>query len=83
MYLHVDLIADGNKANKVTLNPYYKSTHIINENLVAIISRPSEIKLNKPYAVGKRVRISFKILLVMSKLTLFLCNFRFYNLGIK
>ena len=52
LYTHVDLIHSLQSIDKFLLNPYYQSTQIINENLVAVLSKPPEIPLNKPYAVG-------------------------------
>ena len=53
LYTQVDLVHNAENADKFLLNPYYQSTQFINENLIAVISKPPEIPLNRPYAVGK------------------------------
>ena len=54
LYLDLKLVSNAEKLNKYCLHPFFKSTQFISPSLSAVISKPSQISLDKAYAVGFR-----------------------------
>ena len=54
LYLDLKLVSNADELNKYCLQPFFKSTQFISPTLAAVISKPTQICLDKPYAVGFR-----------------------------
>ena len=54
LYLDLKLVSSADELNKYCLQPFFKSTQFISPTLAAVVSKPTTISLNKPYAVGFR-----------------------------
>ena len=54
LYLDLKLATNSDQLNKYCLQPFFQSTQIISPTLTAVISKPAEISMDKPYAVGFR-----------------------------
>ena len=54
LYLDLKLDSNSDELNKYCLQPFFQSTQFISSTLTAVISKPAEISMNKPFAVGFR-----------------------------
>ena len=54
LYLDLKLVSNSDELNKYCLQPFFQSTQFISSTLTAVISKPAEISMNKPFAVGFR-----------------------------
>ena len=54
LYLQINLATNSEELNKFCLQPFFQNTQYISPTLVAAISKPAKIPLDKPYAIGFR-----------------------------
>ena len=54
LYLQINLASNQEELNKYCLQPFFENTQFISPTLVAAISKPAKIPMDKPYAIGFR-----------------------------
>ena len=81
-YVEVKLCSSENNFRKVCLGQHVKNFHIINKNLVSVIKKPCELKLNKPLAVGFAILELSKLFMYKSYYDVFVPHFGSENISL-
>ena len=81
-YIEVELCSSEKSFRKVCLGQHVKSFHIINENLVSVIKKPNQLKMNKPLPVGFAILELSKLFMYKSYYDVFVPHFGANNISL-
>ena len=81
-YIEIQLCTTEKSFHRVCLMQHIKSFKIINENLVVVMKKPSEVILNKPLAVGFSILELSKLFMYRSYYDVFMPHFGSKNISL-
>ena len=79
-YIEIKVCSTEKSFRRVCLEQHIKSFNIINENLVIVMKKPAELKMNKPLAVGFAILELSKLFMYQSYYDVFMSHFKSKNL---
>ena len=81
-YIEIKVCSTEESFRKTCLGQHIKSFKIINENLVIVMKKPAEIKMNKPLAVGFAILELSKLFMYKSYYDVFMSHFKSKNISL-
>ena len=81
-YIEVKVCNNEESFRKACLGQHIKSFNVINENLVIVMKKPAEIKMNKPLAVGFAILELSKLFMYKSYYDVFMSHFGPKNMSL-
>ena len=81
-YIEVKVCNNEESFRKICLGQHIKSFNVINENLVIVMKKPAEIKMNKPLAVGFAILELSKLFMYKSYYDVFMPHFGPKNMSL-
>ena len=81
-YIEVQLCSSEESFRRVCLGQHVKNFYIINKNLVSVMKKPRELKMNKPLAVGFAILELSKLFMYRSFYDVFVPHFGTKNISL-